>query len=411
MTDTTPPKVCLNLGCGKTTIDGFTGLDLKDGTDARKLPYEPGTVDVIYTAHMLEHLSLKDGSNALAHWVDLLKPGGELFVAVPDAGMLIGEMDDSNWIQLAPYLNGGCTDDTDVHLTQYTYEMLSGMMKKAGLSPVRRFQAFANDCSRYKFSLNLVGTKRDMSLPDEPLIVAVMPEPRLTFAAYHDCWRKVIRECKVGEVPCGGAYWEKSLELATEAAINNGADIIVFADYDTLFTVEDFKRLLCDITTNPDVDAVTGVQMSRHNDKPLVLEEGVDYGKDLAKVRFAHFGLTLVRASCFKHLPKPWFMNVPGVGGWDTAGQSDADISFWRLMDMHGFRVFWDNEVLLGHMELCAIWPHKKGVMYQPVRDYQKNGRPTQAEFDPKTFQSVSRACSDDVPSQTEDVPPCPCDS
>lgn len=403
MSENAERGLVLNLGCGKTHIEGAMNLDLKDGWDARALPFAKGSVRQIYCSHMLEHFDRVEAGNVLQHWADLLEPGGELLVAVPDAKRLMSEIDESNWSRHISFIVGGCKDQHDVHKMQFTLQVLASMLRMAGFGDIRPFDSFMEDCSSYDFSLNLRAVKRDMSLPENPRVIAVMPEPRLTFSAYHACWRDLLRQCQVGEARVGGAYWEKTLEHGVVSALESGADLLLFGDYDTLFSPDDYRQLLEDITTNPDIDAVTGVQMSRHNDKPLVLENHLDHEKPLTRVRFAHFGFTLVKAKVFHELPRPWFMSVPGVDGWDTQGQCDADITFWRMMDSWGFKTWWDNRVLLGHMDLCAIWPHERGVMFQPMRDYTKRGRPAQAKFVPEVFQNVARA--EGVDPQTEDEP------
>ena len=51
----------LHLGCGDRRIEGFINIDIQDSptvdviADIMELPYEPNTVDVIYSCCMLEH--------------------------------------------------------------------------------------------------------------------------------------------------------------------------------------------------------------------------------------------------------------------------------------------------------------------------------------------------------------------
>lgn len=52
--------------------------------DARAIPLVPGTVDTIYSSHLLEHLPSRAVAPTLAHWRALLKPGGVLHLNVPD---------------------------------------------------------------------------------------------------------------------------------------------------------------------------------------------------------------------------------------------------------------------------------------------------------------------------------------
>ena len=83
-------RIRLNIGCDRTQISGFIGVDFNPDVhpdvvaDAKELPYEDNTVDEIYASHVLEHLTWDDGMKALKEWYRVLKPGGMLTVATPD---------------------------------------------------------------------------------------------------------------------------------------------------------------------------------------------------------------------------------------------------------------------------------------------------------------------------------------
>lgn len=76
----------LDVGCGtdrlvapRARVDGW---DLSDG-DAQKLEGVPNEAyDFLYSSHCLEHL--RSIESALANWIRVLKPGGYLYVVVPD---------------------------------------------------------------------------------------------------------------------------------------------------------------------------------------------------------------------------------------------------------------------------------------------------------------------------------------
>lgn len=64
--------------------------------DASSLPYKDGEVDVIYSSHLLEHMSLKEVFLVLREWYRTLKPEGKIIINVPDlewaAQALLGMM-------------------------------------------------------------------------------------------------------------------------------------------------------------------------------------------------------------------------------------------------------------------------------------------------------------------------------
>lgn len=55
---------------------------------SRRLPFDDGSADVIYSSHMLEHLSRRKASGFLAEARRVLAPGGIIRIAVPDLALL-----------------------------------------------------------------------------------------------------------------------------------------------------------------------------------------------------------------------------------------------------------------------------------------------------------------------------------
>ncbi len=51
---------------------------------ARRIPHASGTVDVVYSSHMIEHLDRREAVGFLAECLRVLKPGGVLRLAAPD---------------------------------------------------------------------------------------------------------------------------------------------------------------------------------------------------------------------------------------------------------------------------------------------------------------------------------------
>ncbi len=93
----TPGIVALNLGCGRTVYPGFTNIDAFVENDRRiiRMPMQDlrgrcgdNTVDICYSSHSLEHLSIRDSEMALREWFRVLVPGGFLFLSCPDLGLI-----------------------------------------------------------------------------------------------------------------------------------------------------------------------------------------------------------------------------------------------------------------------------------------------------------------------------------
>jgi glycosyltransferase involved in cell wall biosynthesis/predicted SAM-dependent methyltransferase len=71
-----------------------------------KLPYKDGSVDLIFASHVLEHL----GTDPLADWFRVLRPGGRIRIIVPDMEKL-NKMYTDGSISNARYFNADIKDD------------------------------------------------------------------------------------------------------------------------------------------------------------------------------------------------------------------------------------------------------------------------------------------------------------
>lgn len=81
----------INLGCGRCFHPDWVNLDSAPGDPGvlpcdvrRPLPFADGSVDAIYSSHLLEHLTADEGAALLAECFRVLKPGGIIRVVVPD---------------------------------------------------------------------------------------------------------------------------------------------------------------------------------------------------------------------------------------------------------------------------------------------------------------------------------------
>jgi predicted SAM-dependent methyltransferase len=87
----------LHLGAGTTPIESWLNTDLRPGRpgivllDVRDpFPFEDSTFDFVFAEHLLEHLSLDEGSACLRESLRVLRPGGRVRVATPSLERLAG---------------------------------------------------------------------------------------------------------------------------------------------------------------------------------------------------------------------------------------------------------------------------------------------------------------------------------
>lgn len=135
----------LNLGCGHIPLEGYVNIDMRrlPGVDVvapvDNLPFEPGTVGEIFSAHVLEHFPQAElERRLLPYWHSLLTAGGVLRSVVPDIDAMIdqyhrGEITFENLREVA---YGGQEYEGDFHHTAFTPESLSGLLLDAGFEDV-----------------------------------------------------------------------------------------------------------------------------------------------------------------------------------------------------------------------------------------------------------------------------------
>lgn len=127
----------LNLGCGEETIErpGWVNMDAeprKAGVvagDAYALPLEDGTVDLVVTSHVLEHL---DVAKALAEQKRVLRDGGEVLACIPDVEH------EGQWLRFhleeVAKRGGGAAHQ---HVSNMTQAQLEAALRAAGFADVR----------------------------------------------------------------------------------------------------------------------------------------------------------------------------------------------------------------------------------------------------------------------------------
>jgi predicted SAM-dependent methyltransferase len=392
----------LNLGAGERPVDGYTSIDVKAGQKIYPLHYPDNTVDVIRASHVLEHFSWKETADVLADWVDKLKIGGTLAIAVPDfhkvATNYLHPEGNEQKINTTGVLMGGQTDENDYHKAVFDVEGLTNQMKAAGLDNIQTWESETNDCAAYDISLNLMGTKTDKPRrPRHPKVGAVMSMGRLAMtdnmAAAQVAFRALEVDLDIGQ----GVYWGQKMTRIMEDQIEKGNDYIVTLDGDTWFLDLHVIELVRLMNLNPDIDALVPIQVKRNADTPLITPLDCDliskdksgmvgqartevFQKPTTAISTGHFGLSVIRVSSLKKFKKPWFVPIPDPkGGWGE-GRVDEDIYFWNNLRDSDFKVCSANNVMIGHMQMLCTFPDTLENGWKPIHmymnDLKKNGPP-----------------------------------
>ncbi len=130
----------LHLGCGTKHLEGYTNIDIRylPGVDEvnniRFLRnYKENSVDEIYACHVLEHFGRWEYKEVLKRWLEILKPGGQLRLAVPDFESIVyhyKKYKDLN--SLIGLLYGGQDYDENYHYITFDCNSLSKTLEEIG---------------------------------------------------------------------------------------------------------------------------------------------------------------------------------------------------------------------------------------------------------------------------------------
>ena len=356
----------LNLGSGKLKIKGYENIDKMYGTSAYPLEYYSNEVDEIYASHILEHFAKKDVLKVLKDWVDKLRPGGVLKIAVPDFDKIAVDYVNQVKHDHSPddYIFGGQEDENDYHKSIFNKTTLTKLMQAAGLTDIRVWESQIDDCAKLPISLNLEATKPGGL---ETKIQAVMTLPRLGFTANMFAAAVIFPKLGIGIETEAGVFWGQRLTRLIDRHLNNGTEYIITMDYDTAFREEHVRRLCQLMAENPEVDCIVPVQTKRENECPMfgiIDEEGngrevpiTEFEAELVPIVTGHFGLTIFRASVFDDLKKPWYLAVPNEDGDWGENRIDEDIYFWHNFRECGKKACLATKVILGHLELMCTFP------------------------------------------------------
>jgi len=98
----------LHLGAGPMVLDGWINTDLRPRPEkgvvyldiAEPLPFESASLDFIYSEHLIEHVSLRDGLSHLDECHRVLRPKGVLRLVTPVLDFLLAYFSGCEWTEL-----------------------------------------------------------------------------------------------------------------------------------------------------------------------------------------------------------------------------------------------------------------------------------------------------------------------
>ena len=146
----------LHLGSGSAKIKHFCNVDASPRAlcdvvaRIEKLKLRSHSVGTIYNSHVLEHVPRALARDVVAEWFRVLRPGGRLYVCVPDSEVLFKVYLDNlalydteegrHLVDRACYIAyGGQANKYDFHCYGYSFVTLRDMLESVGFSSVKRF--------------------------------------------------------------------------------------------------------------------------------------------------------------------------------------------------------------------------------------------------------------------------------
>ena len=153
----------LHIGCGENLLDGWLNADLIPTVNnvicvnaAKKITFDSGIFDYVYSEHMIEHISYIEGHNMLRESFRVLKEKGKIRISTPNLAVLVDlyrkdKSDIQNkyiaWMTKKYIHDAPCNIDTFVinnyvrnwgHTFIYDEKTLKYSLEKAGFKNVIR---------------------------------------------------------------------------------------------------------------------------------------------------------------------------------------------------------------------------------------------------------------------------------
>lgn len=171
-------SIRLEIGSGKSPREDFYTCDIRDLPNidyvctAHQLPFEDGTVDEIYSRHVIEHFSLKNFLKVLEEWNRVLKKGGEVYIICPNLTWHLKQVldgDHESFYNKKPGENdrywgfgslfGWQQDEFDIHKFGYYFKLLRDILMEFGFDKIENFTDSGKGIENEPWHLEVRGTK------------------------------------------------------------------------------------------------------------------------------------------------------------------------------------------------------------------------------------------------------------
>lgn len=223
---------------------------------------------------------------------------------------------------------------------------------------------------------------------DSARVMAVMSVPRYGPMLNMSCCDQALLPLRIPLIKVQGAFWGQCLERGMQTLIDNGADIVLTIDYDTVFNRADVDGILRLMCLHPEAAAIVPIHVGRGGFKALMSMKTIsgqprkdvpltELEAETVKIASGHFGLTAFRVKDLLDIPHPWLWDQPNQDHQWGPGRIDADIWFWKQLERAGKTVLSANRIVLGHIEEVISWPDVNfDPIFQRSTDFNDNSKP-----------------------------------
>lgn len=148
-------SIKIEVGSGNNPRQGYLSCDIRDlpnvdyVTKADELPFGNGTVDELYSRHVIEHFTLKEFLKTLQEWNRVLSKSGVIYIICPNLNWHLNQILKGNHNSLYEKssgkndrfwgfgsLFGWQQDEYDIHKFGYYFELLRDILIEFGFSEI-----------------------------------------------------------------------------------------------------------------------------------------------------------------------------------------------------------------------------------------------------------------------------------